>query len=283
MPSIPHRSITYLTILLALTTLSLVSGRTKRTPTATTTTTPAAHPAISHTPDLAQAARQNAALQNELSWTFGQKQQRGWVIYVPLIARLIGTEADTTSIDFASALARWQRTNGVAAGGVLEGETLYRMIQTWQARRLKDRTPAHPAQLVIVPAAEFYDSSRPEELRRIERASYAAYKSLLAAAAADRAAEGSYLKIISAYRSREYQANLRRKEPNAGRAGLAVNSPHFTGRALDLYVGGEPVDTKDANRAAQVRTRAYLWLVANAERFGFRPYPYEPWHWEYVG
>jgi LAS superfamily LD-carboxypeptidase LdcB len=92
-----------------------------------------------------------------------------------------------------------------------------------------------------------------------------------------------YLKIISAFRSREYQEKLRRQSPNAGRAGLAVNSPHFTGRALDLYVGGDPVDTRDANRAFQIHTPVYQWLVRNAERFGFRPYFYEPWHWEYLG
>ena len=69
---------------------------------------------------------------------------------------------------------------------------------------------------------------------------------------------------------------------SAGTAGLAMNSPHFTGRALDLYVGGDPVDTRDSNRAIQVNTPAYKWLVRNAERFGFRPYFYEPWHWEYV-
>ena len=108
---------------------------------------------------------------------------------------------------------------------------------------------------------------------------------MLAAAIDDLKLEhsSSYFKIISSYRSREYQENLRRKSPNAGSAGLAVNnSPHFTGRALDLYVGGDPVDTKDANRAIQVNTPAYRWLVKNAERFGFRPYFYEPWHWEYV-
>ena len=91
------------------------------------------------------------------------------------------------------------------------------------------------------------------------------------------------MKIISAFRSREYQEKLRRESPNSGSAGLAVNSPHFTGRALDLYVGGEPVDTRDSNRAVQVETRVYQWLVRNADRFGFRPYCYEPWHWEYVG
>ena len=92
-----------------------------------------------------------------------------------------------------------------------------------------------------------------------------------------------YLKVVSAFRSREHQELLRKQSPNSGRAGLAVNSPHFTGRALDLYVGGEPVSTKDDNRAIQTQTAAYKWLVKNAARFGFRPYFYEPWHWEYVG
>ena len=233
--------------------------------------------------DLFGAAKQNATLQNDLNWTFGKKQQRGWSIYVPLISRLIGTEAGTESTDFAAALYRWQHGNNLAPSGILGSETMYRMIQTWQAARLQDRTPAREDQLVTVPASEFYDVSRPDELRRIERGAYAAYQRLLAAAATARAAEGSYLKIISAHRSREYQDNLRRKDPQAGSAGLAINSPHFTGRALDLYVGGDPVDTKDANRAIQVRTPTYLWLVKNAEQFGFRPYPYEPWHWEYIG
>ena len=243
--------------------------------TATTTTTIDA--------DLFGAAKQNATLQNDLNWTFGKKQQRGWSIYVPLISRLIGTEAGTESTDFAAALSRWQRTNNLTPNGILGGETMYRMIQTWQAARLQNRTPARDDQLITVPASEFYDASRPDEQRRIERSTYAAYQRLLAAAATAGAAEGSHLKIISAHRSREYQDNLRRKDPQAGSAGLAINSPHFTGRALDLYVGGDPVDTKDANRSIQVRTRTYLWLVKNAEHFGFRPYPYEPWHWEYMG
>ena len=88
---------------------------------------------------------------------------------------------------------------------------------------------------------------------------------------------------MSAYRSPEYQAMLRAQSPGSGRAALAKNSAHSTGQALDLYVGGEPVSTKDANRLLQVQTPAYKWLVKNAAKFGFRPYFYEPWHWEYVG
>jgi D-alanyl-D-alanine carboxypeptidase len=243
---------------------------------------------------LAEAATRNARLSSELKWTFGSKEQRGWYLYTPLIKQLINTKQEPASTKFALALAGWQVKSGLKPSGVLDEETLYAMITTWQDARLKDRSLAQPDQLLTVPISDFYDPTRAEELRQIERRTYAAYKRLVAAAVADRslglarasrgelAAGEKYLKIISAYRSREYQDKLRRESPNSGTAGLAVNSPHFTGRALDLYVGSEPVDTRDANRALQIETRVYQWLVRNAERFGFRPYCYEPWHWEYV-
>ncbi len=64
-------------------------------------------------------------------------------------------------------------------------------------------------------------------------------------------------------------------------------SAHRTGMAMDLYLGGaegaDPTSSDDANRLRQSRTPAYRWLVANADRFGFVPYPYEPWHWEWAG
>jgi zinc D-Ala-D-Ala carboxypeptidase len=249
--------------------------------------TPAIAPALA-----APAADQNRMLKDGLRWTFGGKQQRGWAIYVPLIQRLIGTDGDAASEGFAASLARWQKRAGLGASGVLDEATLMRMISTWQARRLKNRTYPQPDQLLTVPAAEFWDSSRADDLRKVERQTYAAYKRMLAAAIGDSSlqlasrngeldASEKYLKIISAFRSREYQDRLRKLEPGAGRAALAVNSPHFTGRALDIYVGGEPTITKDSNRALQTQTRAYRWLVNNAERFGFCPYFYEPWHWEY--
>jgi len=240
------------------------------------------------------AAGANALLRNDLNWTFGGKPQYGWNIYTPLISRLIKTKHDSASLQFASAVARWQFKTGLKPDGILNEETLYAMIKAWQDARLKDRTVASPDQLLIAPISDFYDPTRAEELRQVERKTYAAYKRMVAAAVADRSlglahnsrgelAPGEkYLKIISAFRSREYQDKLRRESPNSGPAGLAVNSPHFTGRALDVYVGGEPVDTQDSNRALQVQTRVYQWLVRNAERYGFRPYCYEPWHWEYV-
>ncbi|HEY2960899.1 MAG TPA: D-alanyl-D-alanine carboxypeptidase family protein [Pyrinomonadaceae bacterium] len=240
------------------------------------------------------AATQNALLKNELTWTFGGKQQRGWYLYDLLIGRTLNTPDDAVTIEFAAALASWQKRAGLTSDGVLDEDSLMRLISQWQSNRLKTRDYPDPSELRTAPPADFYDPSRESELRQVERKTYAAYKEMIVAAIADPALDlahtsptelaprENFFKIVSAFRSREYQDELRRKSPNAGSAGLAVNSPHFTGRALDLYVGGDPVDTNDANRAIQVNTPAYRWLVRNAERFGFRPYFYEPWHWEYV-
>ena len=231
------------------------------------------------------AADRNTVLRNELSWTFGGKQQRGWYLYDLLISKTLDTHVDPATADFAKELAAWQKKRGVRADGVLDEDSLMALVSHWQSNRLKNRAPAQPDQLMTAPPSDFYDSGRAPELRQVERNTYEAYKQMIAAADSELklGPASKYLKIVSSYRSREYQDELRRKAPNAGSAGLAVNnSPHFTGRALDLYVGGSPVDTKDSNRAIQVNTPAYKWLVRNAERFGFRPYFYEPWHWEYV-
>jgi len=251
-------------------------------------------PAKEVSPVFAAAATQNALLKNELTWTFGGKQQRGWHLYDLLIGKTLNSQDDTVTVEFAASLASWQKRMGLKSDGVLDEDSLMRLISQWQSDRLKTRDYPDPSQLVTAPVADFYDPTRAPELRQVERNTYTAYKQMLAAAIADPslnlahtspaelAPSEKFFKIVSAFRSREYQDELRRKSPNAGTAGLAVNSPHFTGRALDLYVGGDPVDTADDNRAIQVNTPVYHWLVRNAERFGFRPYFYEPWHWEYV-
>jgi uncharacterized protein YcbK (DUF882 family) len=245
-------------------------------------------------PALVAAAEKNAVFKNELTWNFGGKPQRGWYLYTLLIAQTLNSQNDAATTDFAAALGVWQKQMGLSAEGVLDEDSWMAMVAQWQNNRIQDRTLAEPDQLLTAPSSDFFDPDRLVELRQVERNTYAAYKQMIAAAIADPtlklphtssgelAADLKYFKIISAFRSREYQDRLRREAPNAGSAGLAVNSPHFTGRALDIYVGGDPVDTRDANRAVQVETPAYRWLVRNAERFGFRPYFYEPWHWEYV-
>ena len=237
------------------------------------------------------AAKQNEELKKTLSWGFGKKNQIGWYLYVPLIQHTIESEENADSEKFAEAVAVWQKRNGLLANGIIDRKTLLTLVKFWQSRRLGKSENATEDMLLTAPSADFYDPSREAELTKVERETHAAYKRMVAAAAKDLnlkfqngtlATDEKFLKIISAYRSREYQESLRRKSPNSGRAGLAVNSPHFTGRALDIYVGGEPVATKDENRAIQIETPAYKWLVKNAEKFGFRPYFYEPWHWEYV-
>ena len=262
-------------------------SKTERTVKMTDRVRPTEKPAERNTsPAFNAAASQNVALRNELAWTFGGKQQTGWRLYDLLIGKTVNADHDPLSNDFAASLSKWQKKSGLGSSGVLDENTLMAMISQWQRNRLKIRTPATQDQLILAPSSDFYDPSRAPELRQVERKTYEAYKEMIAAAHADPAlnlsSNDKYFKIISSFRSPEYQEELRRKSPNAGSAGLAVNSPHFTGRALDIYVGGSPVDTKDANRAIQVNTPAYRWLVRNAERFGFRPYFYEPWHWEYV-
>jgi zinc D-Ala-D-Ala carboxypeptidase len=242
----------------------------------------------------AKAASANAGLRSSLSWTFGGKAQAGWNIYVPLISQTIGVESGPDSAEFAGGISRWQKKSGLAETGILDRATLESFTKYWQSRRLGRAGLSADANLLSAPIAEFYDPTRSPDLLHLEQKTYAAYKKMLAAAAKDLkhelkltpsgelAPNEKFLRIVSAYRSPEYQAALRRKEPNAGRAALAKNSPHSTGHALDIYVGGEPVKTLDSNRLIQVQTPAYKWLVKNAEKFGFYPYFYEPWHWEYV-
>ncbi len=241
------------------------------------------------------AASSNAQLQTSLEWSFGGKLQRGWNLYTPLIANLIGAGADAAASEFAMRLSLWQRDNGLGPTGELDSESWLQMVSRFQSRRIGDLPDATPDQLVTIPLADCYDPTRAIELRSAERETFAAYKRMVSAAAHDSslglqvggdgqlASNEKFLKIISAFRSRQYQEQLRQQSPTSGRAGLAINSPHFTGRALDLYVGGEPVSTKDENRALQTQSAVYRWLVKNAARFGFQPYFYEPWHWEYVG
>ncbi|MEP6922937.1 MAG: D-alanyl-D-alanine carboxypeptidase family protein [Pyrinomonadaceae bacterium] len=251
-------------------------------------------PSLPLTIALKTVAAENVRLKNNLVWTLGNKEQRGWYLYEPLIQRLIGTERDADSSEFALSLAYWQQQNAMQPTGMVGEETLNQMIKSWQELRIANKEVAQPEKLFTAPIADFYDPTREIALLKVERETYLAYKRMVAEAAKDPtlnlksnntgelAADEKRLKIISAFRSPEYQEKLRKASPNSSRTALALFSSHFTGRALDIYVGGEPVITKDANRAIQINTPVYKWLVKNAGRFGFYPYYYEPWHWEYA-
>lgn len=105
--------------------------------------------------------------------------------------------------------------------------------------------------------------------------------------------DGIALRIVSAWRSIEYQAWLIERKLGWGQPigyVLQINaapgySEHHTGRAIDLGVPGCETLTE-----AFEGTDAFAWLCANAANWGFfLSYPrdnvhgivYEPWHWAY--
>jgi D-alanyl-D-alanine carboxypeptidase len=142
-----------------------------------------------------------------------------------------------------------------------------------------------PVELVI---AAIGDDGREH---RLTPAAAAAWRAMSAAALAD----GVTLKIVSAFRSIERQAEIVRAKRERGLSIdtiLEVSAPpgyseHHTGRAIDVTTDGVP-----ALELEFERTAAFRWLLANAARFGFflsypegnaHGYAYEPWHWCYAG
>lgn len=105
------------------------------------------------------------------------------------------------------------------------------------------------------------------------------------------ASEGIELKLVSAYRSVEYQCEVIQRKLDSGRQieeilrsnAIPGHSEHHTGCALDLHTGDDEPLTESFET-----TTAFAWLTEHAERFGFylsfpRNNPagidYEPWHW----
>ena len=264
-------------------------------PTVTTTTTINTRVIHDCSGRAAVAAHINAASSTGLAWEPFHRAEVGWLIYAPLIAReihVLGCGADTPA--FADALATWQGAHGLPADGVFSGQTWGVLYQELTRRRpialgMRVGCPAPPApeRLETIRVEEGYmgqaAQARPGVL--------AAYRRMVAdARAADPqiAADPQALTIFSGYRDPARDALRCLTEGNCdGVRRARTCSPHRTGLALDITVGARPggrVDsTEDANRLAQSRTPAYRWLVANADRYGFVPYPFEPWHWEWTG
>ena len=137
-------------------------------------------------------------------------------------------------------------------------------------------------------------SGRPDEgyggeILQLKPEALSALRRMVAAARAEVpeiAADPQALQVFSSYRG-PAEAAARCADGGCGTATRARCSAHQTGLAVDLVVGAAPgrrVDSSDdANRLFMSRTATYRWLVANAHRFGFENYVFEPWHWEYVG
>src|SRR6476620_6789470 len=109
------------------------SSNTAPTTRVTSRTTATANAAF------AAAATQNATLRNDLTWTFGGKQQHGWYLYDLLINQTLDTEHDPGTSDFAAAMAKWQKRAGLGTNGILDENALMRMISQWKSDRLKTR------------------------------------------------------------------------------------------------------------------------------------------------
>lgn len=116
---------------------------------------------------------------------------------------------------------------------------------------------------------------------------------VLAAAAMTRMAEAIKrdldieLELASAWRRHRwksrahYEATVIKRfgSVREGRKWLAFNSPHETGLAMDIGVGGLWPSKK--TRQAQRLQPLHKWLVQHAHEYGWHPYKREPWHWEY--
>lgn len=225
----------------------------------------------------------NAHLVKTAKWSFG-KPQTGFEIYIPLIQSTIGTTDDYDTPEFANALKAWQKKKGYGnPNGVLDVNAFSFLREYWQGERNIDSTMPERNRVEIA-VGDRYDPKRENSLSMVGEKTYTAYKKMIAAARKDGLSDKD-LKIVSSNRSPARLKMLQKGSSwkSIGYTIAGKNSVHFSGRALDLYVGGEPVSSSDQNRMTQIQSKAYRWLVKNGTKFGFRNYFFEPWHWEFVG
>ena len=239
------------------------------------------------------AAAQNARNLDTLAIAPFHRSEAGWAVYEPLVAREAATACAAATPGFAKALGHWQRTHGLAPTGVLDATTLSGVMLVWQHRRGFVIASAHgcppgadEASLSLVPARNSYAG---KTLGLIPPA-LAAYQAMMAAARAEVPAiahDPRLLTIFSAYRSPDADAARCAAENNCQGVVRTTCSAHRTGTAMDLFLGAAagygPDSSADSNRLYISRGPAYRWMARNAGRFGFAPYPFEPWHWEWNG
>ncbi|MBX3476552.1 MAG: D-alanyl-D-alanine carboxypeptidase family protein [Brevundimonas sp.] len=238
----------------------------------------------------------NAISVYSLEWSPFGAQEWGWETYLPLVHKELGTACAPTTPVFAEALSRLQARYNLPATGVFDQDTFQVLRGVWQERRpfIMARVNGGPcpdppplSSLGYLVAEEEHADRLTRLLRRDV---LAAYRRMVAAARAEVpeiAADPELLQIFSGFRDPEADAARCAQQGNCDGVRRAVCSPHRTGTAVDLYVGqieGLGVDsTVPASRRHMSQGAAYRWLVANAGRFGFVPYVFEPWHWEWVG
>ena len=237
----------------------------------------------------AAAAADNAASVNTAVVSPFSAPETGWAVYAPLIAHEIGTGCAPQDAGFAAAFARWQTAHGLAATGRVDQPALSAMGNAWLLQRpfvraMKTGCPASPDEHTLARADPQEAFGGKAVLAR--PGALDAYRRMVAAARAETGARPPLLTLASGYRGPDEEA-ARCADGSCGNPRKAHCSAHRTGLAFDLYLGAapgfDPFSTTDANRTFQAASPAYRWLVANAGRFGFVPYPFEPWHWEWTG
>ncbi len=240
------------------------------------------------------AAAANAASLSILSWAPYRRDEIGWETYVPLIAHELRTACPPQSPGFAAALERWEQAQRVPVDGVFSEDDFQRLRGVIELRRPFVQISAKRI-CPTAPAPETLEAGRPGEGYSgkpvlLRPAAFAAWRNMVAAArAADPriGADSRNLTIFSGFRSPEADDARCLADGNCDGVVRATCSPHRTGLAMDIYVGQAPGygpdSSADANRLFMSRTPTYRWLAANADRFGFLPYPFEPWHWEWTG
>lgn len=242
-----------------------------------------------------QPAALNGFSLERLEWTPFDRSESGWLTYLPLIQQELATRCAPESPVFAQRLAGFQSRHALPATGVFDAATFQVFRGVWQERRpfvmlrVADICPEPPPlrELGYLVAEEEHADRLTRLLRRD---TLDAYRRMVAAARAEVpeiASDRELLQIFSGFRDPEADAARCVTEGNCDGLRRAVCSAHRTGAAVDLYVGhleGLGVDsTHPHSRRHMSQGATYGWLVRNAHRFGFVPYVYEPWHWEYVG
>jgi hypothetical protein len=239
------------------------------------------------------AASDNAASFHDLDWAPLGVQERGWETYAPLIAHEIGSGCAAQSPAFAQDLAGWQGRHGLPVSGRMTPETFAALYRIWHARRpfsrvLPSQCPDPP------PASDMAEASAAEAYGgksvRLRRDALAALRRMIAAARAEDPRIGGDAKALTIFSGfRDPSADMARCLADGACDGRRRTwcSAHRTGTAVDLYLGAAPGfgpdSTAPESRLYLSHTPAYRWLVANAGRFGFVNYVYEPWHWEWTG
>jgi hypothetical protein len=236
------------------------------------------------------AAATNAAGLEQLEWAPFRRPERGWVIYATRVATEIGSHCPAITPGFAADLALWQTRHKLSPTGILDPESFAVMSQRWTLARpfvVMTRggncpAPPLPQLLAAADSSESYGGKtillRADALAAYHRMVAAARRSLVPL-------DPNWFTIFSGFRDPVADDARCVAEGNCQGIARAACSAHRTGLAIDLHVGAapgfRPDSSDDINRRAMVHTLAYRWLVANAARFGFINYVFEPWHWEW--